>query len=100
MGESKQVEWSKEKNEKLKSERGISFEEIYLAIQNGKLLDIVPHPNPLYAHQKIYVLELNEYVVMVPFVENAQHIFLKTAYPSRQAAKKYQRQGEYHAPQK
>jgi hypothetical protein len=41
----KPVRWSAEENERLKSERAISFEEIVLAIGEGGLMDIVVHPN-------------------------------------------------------
>ena len=89
----KRIEWSEEKSQKLQQERGFGFEDIYVAIQSGQLLDIVPHPSPEYAHQNMYVVDLNGYVVLVPFVEDNEKVFLKTAYPSRKAAKHYQKRG-------
>jgi len=82
--------WNKDKNEELKKNRNISFEEIILAIQGGRIIDVYEHPNQLlYAGQKIYVIDLNEYLYLVPFVETEKEIFLKTIIPSRKAVKKY-----------
>ncbi|MEZ4526880.1 MAG: DUF4258 domain-containing protein [Desulfobacterales bacterium] len=82
--------WNHNKNEILKQERGISFEEIVFCIENGFLLDIIEHPDQeKYMGQKIYAVNLNEYVYLVPFVESEREIFLKTAYPSRKYTKNY-----------
>lgn len=79
-----------EKNAWLIQVRGISFEEIIAALCNEGALDILQHPNTQkYAHQKIYVIELKDYAYLVPFVEKGGEIFLKTAFPNRQATKKY-----------
>ncbi len=82
--------WNHEKNEMLKQERGISFEEIVFCIENGFLLDIIEHPNQeKYEGQKIYAVGFNDYVYLVPVVESEDEIFLKTAYPSRKYTKTY-----------
>ena len=82
--------WGVEKNEQLKKDRNISFEEIIVQIEEGKLLDILEHPNQLkYKDQKIFVVELNSYVYLIPYAENEAFIFLKTIIPSRKATKKY-----------
>lgn len=79
-----------DKNAKLTSLRGISFEKIIIALEGDSLLDVVIHPNQVkYPKQKMYVVELNNYVYLVPFVEDGDKIFLKTAFPSRQATKHY-----------
>lgn len=86
----KYFDWNEEKNEQLKVDRGISFEEIEVAIAEGKILDVLPHPNQKkYPDQRIYAVEINKYAYLVPFVEDDEKIFLKTAYPSRNATKKY-----------
>jgi hypothetical protein len=36
--------WNHDKNEKLKAERGIGFEQVVLHIERGDLLDVVEHP--------------------------------------------------------
>lgn len=86
----KKYEWNNEKNEKLKKERGVSFEEIVIAIENGNAIDVVPHPNQeKYPNQNVYIVNFNEYIFLIPFVENGNIIFLKTIIPSRKATKQY-----------
>lgn len=82
--------WNFEKNEVLKEERGISFEEVVLNIQLGNEVDIFDHPNQeRYAGQKVSVVLIEGYAYLVPFVENDEEIFLKTIIPSRKATKQY-----------
>jgi uncharacterized DUF497 family protein len=82
--------WDNDKNEKLKKERKVSFEDVIYYIEHGQLLAIVDHPNQeKYGGQKIYVVEIDNYVYLVPFVETEKEIFLKTIIPSRKATKKY-----------
>ena len=82
--------WNSNKNEHLKRERDISFEQIVIQIEEGKLHDILEHPNQQkYEDQQIFVVELNEYIHLVPFVEDKEYVFLKTIIPSRKATKKY-----------
>jgi hypothetical protein len=79
-----------DKNIQLKAERGVGFELAIETIQQGNILDIIEHPNQdKYPSQRIFILEIDEYVYMVPFVENEQDIFLKTIIPSRKLKKKY-----------
>jgi len=83
----KYLSWDINKNEKLKKERGISFEEIAYLIESGNIVAIEQNPNR--PNQKVYVLEIDEYMVIVPFVEDENEIFLKTAFPSRKYTKIY-----------
>jgi len=86
----KYIDWNEEKNQFLKRERDISFEEVLLAIENSQILDIVKHPNQKrYQNQKIFIININNYVYLVPFVEDEEKIFLKTIIPSRKATRKY-----------
>jgi uncharacterized DUF497 family protein len=86
----KTYRWSEEKNEQLKRLRGISFEDIVLAVESGGLLDVLAHPNPRrYRNQKVLVVAVMEYVYLVPHVEESDHIFLKTIIPSRKAMRDY-----------
>lgn len=83
-------DFSNEKNQRLIEERSISFEEVVVAIEEGAVLDVVLHPNQeKYPGQKIYVLNIENYVYLVPFVENGQTIFLKTIFPHRKLTKQY-----------
>ena len=86
----KQFRWNEEKNEQLKLKRGISFEKMVQAIENGQALQVLPHPNAKkYPRQSMYVIHLNDYAYLVPFVEEEDSVFLKTIIPSRKATKKY-----------
>jgi uncharacterized DUF497 family protein len=91
----KYFDWDKEKNRKLKQERGISFEEVVLAINKEQLLDIIEYPNKeKYPNQKIYIVNINNYAYIVPFVEDNEKQFLKTIVPSRKMTKKFLKGGE------
>jgi uncharacterized DUF497 family protein len=86
----KYFSWNEEKNELLKEERQVSFEDVVFYISQGFLLDVLEHPNQdKYHGQKIFVVEIDEYAYLVPFVEDEREIFLKTIIPSRKATKKY-----------
>lgn len=91
----KYFSWNTEKNEKLRRERNISFEEVVFHIQRGDLLDIVEHPNQeKYREQRIFVVSIENYVYLVPFIETEDEVFLKTIIPNSKATKKYLKGGE------
>ena len=82
--------WNPEKNELLKTSRGVCFEDIVFYIEAGNLLDIVSHPNQAkYPEQKVYVVDIEGYTYLVPFIESEQEVFLKTIIPSHKAMKHY-----------
>ncbi len=86
----KPINWNAEKNRYLIEERHISFEEIIFSLQSGGLLDDAVHPNTdKHPNQRIFIVAVNEYAYLVPYVENDDDIFLKTAFPSRKATKEY-----------
>jgi len=86
----KPFRWNHEKNEALKIERRISFEEIALAIGASGLLDELRHPNTeKYPNQSVFVVALDGYVYLVPYVEEPDYYFLKTVIPSRKATRDY-----------
>ena len=86
----KYFDWDDAKNAKLRKERGIGFEDVVFHIERGDLLDILEHPNPeRYAGQRIFVVRRDEFVYLVPFVEDNETVFLKTIMPSRKATKQY-----------
>ena len=86
-------DWSKEKNQQLTEQRGISFESVVSAIEQGGLMDVLDHPNQdRYPGQFIYLVEIDEYICLVPFVTQTDGTrFLKTIIPSRKATKEYGR---------
>jgi hypothetical protein len=86
----KPFRWSHEKNELLKIERSVSFEEIVLAIEADGLIDDLPHPNAeKYPNQSVLVVTFDDYVYLVPYVEEIDYFFLKTVIPSRKATRDY-----------
>ncbi|MDX1957853.1 MAG: toxin [Leptospiraceae bacterium] len=82
--------WDSEKSRKIKSERGLSFEDVIYYIEQGRIVDIIHHPNQTkYKGQKMFILNMDSYIYLVPFVESDSEIFLKTIIPSRKATKHY-----------
>lgn len=88
----KPLRWSHEKNLELQRTRGVCFEEVAHRIEHDRVLDVRRHPNTeKYAHQRIFIIEIDDYVYLVPFVEDADCIFLKTIIPSRKTNKEFRR---------
>ena len=86
----KTFRWNSQKNEQLKADRGVSFEDVVLAIESGGLLDVVEHPNSKrYPNQGVYVVAIASYVYLVPHIEEPEYVFLKTIIPSRKATRDY-----------
>ena len=86
----KRISWNQEKNVKLNHERGIGFEDVIFQINRGEVLDIVDSPNKeKYPNQRVFIVEINEYIYYVPFVEDENEVFLKTIIPSRKLKKEY-----------
>ena len=82
--------WNNAKNEKLKTERGVSFEQVVMQIEHGNVHNVYTHPDQRqYPNQQILIIEINNYCYIVPFVENENGRFLKTIIPSRKATKRY-----------
>ncbi|MFH0787662.1 MAG: toxin [Pseudomonadota bacterium] len=66
------------------------FEEIVYHLQHGGLLDVIGHPNQkTYPNQRIFIVNVEGYACLVPFVETDDGIFLKTIIPSRKMTKLY-----------
>jgi hypothetical protein len=86
----KLFDWNEEKNELLRRERGVTFEEIVFHIAHDGLLDTIEHTNQKkYSGQHIFIVNVDGYVCLVPFVESEDQFFLKTIIPSRKMTKKY-----------
>lgn len=91
----KPIEWDKEKNKRIKTERGISFEEVVRIIQKDEVLVTSSHPNKKrYPNQKVFIVNIKEYAYVVPYVEDEKKYFLKTVFPSRKMTKKYITKGK------
>ena len=86
----KPFRWNHDKNETLKIERNICFEEMVLAIEADGLLDVLHHSNlEKYPGQFVFVISLNSYIYLVLFIEETEYYFLKTIIPSRKATRDY-----------
>jgi uncharacterized DUF497 family protein len=84
--------WNNEKNEWLKENRGVCFEQVVLLMEREEVLEVLEHPNQeKYPGQRIAIVEINEYAYLVPYVQEGEEIFLKTIIPSRKATSKYVR---------
>lgn len=81
------ISWDGAKNDWLKVNREISFEAVVAALEAGKLIDDVEHPQR--PNQCIFIVELNSYICAVPYVVSEGVIFLKTIYPDRKMKAKY-----------
>lgn len=86
----KQINWNEEKNQLLLIQRGVSFEMVLEKLLSGKIFARKYHPNKdKYPNQMIFILEINNYIYYVPFVENETEVFLKTIIPSKKLHKEY-----------
>ena len=86
-------DWNPEKNLRLIEQRGVSFEKVVAAIEQGGLVDVLEHPNQeRYPGQMIYVVDIDEYLHLVPFVlQYGGARSLKTIIPSQKAMRTYGR---------
>jgi len=76
--------WDEAKNRFINKHRGITFEKIMVAIEEGDILDVLKHPDiTKYHNQKIYVINIDNYAWVVPFRDEEDRRILITAYPSR-----------------
>ena len=83
-------DWNVEKNQWLRKERKVTFEDVIYHLNHGGLLDAIKHPNQKkYPGQIIFIVNIEEYVYVVPFVENSEVIFLQTVISSRKMTKQY-----------
>ncbi len=79
------VRWNLEKAQKLRKERKLEIERIVAMIEDKEYLGIVNVPSR--PEQKMFLLDYEDYIVLVPFVENETEIFIKTAYRNRKVNK-------------
>ena len=91
----KTIKWNEDKNQLLKIQRGVCFEDILDKIEAGEILGRKKHPNSnKYPNQMIFIFEIREYIYYVPYVEDDEMVFLKTIIPSRKLTKEYRKNHE------
>jgi len=81
------IYWSDEKNMKLIQDRNIWFENVLIAIENNKLVSVIRNPSKNHPHQECMVINIDNYIYLVPFVQDDEKIFLKTIFASRKYTK-------------
>ena len=86
-------DWNAEKNRQLIAERDVSFDSIVSRMRQGGHIDTIEHPNQgRYPGQFIYLVEIDNYIYLVPFIMQPDGTrFLKTIIPSRKATRDYLR---------
>ena len=83
-------DWNPDKNEWLKKNRNISFEQIIFHLSQGDIWMVSDHPNQeKYPKQRIYFVVVENCVYLVPHIIKKDVIFLKTVFPSRKATKAF-----------
>lgn len=85
-----QVRWNIEKAKSLQENEArnrVGFEECVVALEENRILDDIPHPTR--PNQRIFVLEINGYALVVPYVQEENGVFLKTVFPDRKYHAKY-----------
>ena len=90
----KPVIWSPKKALILRADptrQGVGFEECLVAIEERRVLADIPNPSPEFKHQRMFVLNINNYAYVVPYVESNESYFLKTVFPSRKHTALYLR---------
>lgn len=86
----KRIEWNEEKNKLLIEGRNVSFKLIAEIIINKDIISVIKHPNQKkYPNQKMFLINIKNYIYTIPFVEDDEKIFLKTIIPSRKATRDY-----------
>jgi hypothetical protein len=91
-----EMHFNEEKSQLLRATKGIGFEDVIVAIKNKKLLADIDHPSSKRSDQKVYVVQIDNYAYVIPYVvnESKNEIFFKTIYPSRVFTKKYVKKGK------
>lgn len=83
-------DWNSAKNHQLKQRYGLGFADVVIAFQERRLLADIPHPNQAeYPHQRLAVVNIENYAYAVPYVLDGKTRFLKTLFPSRKLQQQY-----------
>ena len=94
---SMRYEWNPKKNDALKRERIISFEQIVFHLSQGDIWKTSDHPNQeQYPGQKLYFVNVEGYIHVVPYVVEDEYVFLKTIIPSRKATRDFEKEGGHN----
>ena len=82
--------WDETKNEWLRRNQGLSFDDVVYHLEHGGFLADIPHPNQeLHPGQRLYVVHIDDYVYPVLFYRDGNVASLRTVYPSRKYTRDY-----------
>ena len=88
----REYRWDPNKDEWLKRNRGLSFDDVVYHLENGDLLDDLLHPNQSrHPDERLYIIRVGDYAYEVPFYRAGNSENLMTAYPSRKYTREYLR---------
>jgi hypothetical protein len=79
------VSWNNEKNEWLKQNRGVSFEEIVQSIFLGSI------KHPIRENQRLLFFEVNNYIWVTPATRNGSGVFFKNSLPKPESNQIFQK---------
>ena len=85
--------WENAKDERLRQERRISFDDVKYLLTSEDLLDDILNPNQeRYPGQRLYIVRINNGAWVVPYRQTGSYVFLYTAYPSEKFTRIYRSQ--------
>ncbi len=88
------VSFDNDKSTLLKETRGMSFEDLLDLVYKGNVVDNIEHNSPKkHPNQNILIIKTSSHLYAMPYVidDKKKMIFLKTAYPSHDLTKKYEK---------
>lgn len=87
-----EYDWNPAKDEWLRQNRSLSFDDVVHHLEHGGFLAEKLHPNQLrHPGQRLYVIRIGDYTYEVPFYRTGVVDFLLTVYPSRKATRDHLR---------
>jgi hypothetical protein len=79
------IMYCEEKNQQLKNESNrfsLNFDDVIRELENGDFL-VIASPGKKYETQKSFLIEINEYPIIIPFNMRKNTIQLITMFPDR-----------------
>ena len=81
--------WNPAKSAELLKRHGVGFADVVIAYSEKRVLSDIPHPSEKFAHQRMAVVLIGDYVYAVPYVMDGETRFLKTLFPSRKLQRRF-----------
>lgn len=75
--------WDNEKNEMLKKNRGVSFEQVVILMERADVLDTIEDPNQeRYPGQKIAVINIDDMPISFPMLSAVRNYSSRQSFPA------------------